>query len=91
MGRYFIGLDLGQRRDFTALAVLEKGERDGAPLRLRYLERMTLGTAYPDVAERVRQVAWSRELRGKCNLVLDATGCGRPVVDLLHLLHQHRP
>ena len=96
MWRYFIGLDLGQSQDFTALAILEraeaKGEWDAAmyahrkmvSLRLRYLERLPLGTAYPEVVERVRQVTGSGELRGNCHLVVDATGVGRPVVDLLH-------
>src|SRR5215469_5852602 len=95
-GRFFIGLDLGQSHDYTAIAILERaeleGEWDGAlfanrkmiALRLRYLERIALGTAYPDVVERVRQVAWSGDLRGNCHLIVDATGVGRPVVDLLH-------
>ena len=95
MGHYFIGLDLGQSQDFTALAILEraekKGEWDGemfahrkvTSLRLRYLERIPLGTPYPDVVERVRQVAGSGELQGNCHLLVDATGVGRPVVDLL--------
>jgi len=95
MGHYFIGLDLGQSQDFTAVAILEraevKGEWDAAlfthrkmtSLRLRYLERIPLGTPYPDVVERVREVAGLRDLRGNCHLMVDATGVGRPVVDLL--------
>ena len=52
-------------------------------LRLRYLERVPLGTPYPEVVERVAQVTRSAELAGRCHLVVDATGVGRPVVDLL--------
>jgi hypothetical protein len=96
-GQYFIGLDLGQSRDFTAIAILERAELRGAwdaekyahrkmaALRLRYLERIPLGTTYPDVVERVRQVTRSAELREGCYLMVDATGVGRPVVDLLRM------
>jgi len=62
---YFVGLDLAQSFDFTAIAVLERveltGEWDAAlythrkttALRLRYLERVALGTPYTEVVERV--------------------------------------
>jgi len=95
MSWYFVGLDLGQSRDYTALAAVERVEtvgewdpvqfarRKGTALRLRYLERMPLGTPYPEVVERVREVTRSAELAERCHLVVDATGVGRPVVDLL--------
>ena len=97
MGRnwYFVGVDLGQSRDFTAIAGLERAELTGdwdpvvyawrkkIRLRLRYLERVPLGTPYPDVVERVARVTGSPELAGRCHLIVDATGVGRPVVDLL--------
>src|SRR5947209_12997405 len=94
-GQYFIGLDLGQSQDFTALAILERAvmtgawdaaafaDRKMAAFRLRYLERIPLGTPYPEVVARVGQMTRSGELRGRCNLMVDATGVGRPVVDLL--------
>src|SRR4029079_12250152 len=50
---------------------------------LRHVERMALGTPYPAVVERVREVLGSRELAGRCELVVDGTGVGRPVVDML--------
>jgi hypothetical protein len=92
---YFVGVDLGQSRDFTAIAVVERRELSGewdpaaytcrkaTTLRLRFLERVELGTTYPDVVERVVQVTRSRDLAGRCHLVVDGTGVGRPVVDLL--------
>jgi hypothetical protein len=95
MDEYFVGLDLGQSQDFTALAILERTELTGAwdpaiyayqkmaALRLRYLERVPLGTTYPEVVARVREVTRSAELHGRCELVVDATGVGRPLVDLL--------
>lgn len=92
---YFVGLDLGQSMDFTAIAVLERVELTGewdavmyafrktTALRLRYLERVALGTPYPEVVERVRQVVRAPELEGQCQLFVDATGVGRPVTDML--------
>ena len=93
--QYFAGLDLGQSGDYTALAVLERVELVGkwdpakyafqkmAGLRLRYLERVPLGTPYPEIVKKVREITRSAELRGRCSLMVDATGVGRPVVDLL--------
>ena len=95
MNWWFVGLDLGQSQDFTAIAALERAELTGefdpvmfawrkkVMLRLRYLERVPLGTSYPDVVERVRRTTRARELGGRCHLAVDATGVGRPVVDLL--------
>ena len=95
MNWHFIGLDLGQSRDFTAIAVAERAELTGAwdavafahrkviSLRLRYLSRVALGTPYPEIVEEVGEITGSAELAGHCHLVVDATGVGRPVVDLL--------
>jgi hypothetical protein len=95
LGWCFVGVDLGQAKDFTAVAILERAElvrgwdpvtyacRKHVELRLRYLERLPLGTPYPRVAERVVKVTRSAEMAGRCSLVVDATGVGRPVVDLL--------
>jgi len=93
---YFIGLDLGQSRDYSALAVVERAEifRDemdwvhyerqrGRRFRVRYLQRVRLGTPYPDVVARVRSVAQGGAVAGRCTLVMDATGVGAPVLDLL--------
>ncbi len=50
---------------------------------LRYLERMKLRTPYPAVVERIREVAMDPALGARRSLVVDATGVGAPVVDLL--------
>ena len=50
---------------------------------MRHLERMALGTSYPAVVERVCDVVRMPDLRGRCALLVDATGVGAPVVDLL--------
>ncbi len=95
MGRYFVGVDFGQSRDYTAISVVERvelqGEWDAAlwawrkevMLRLRFLERVPLGTPYPEVVERVVEVTRSASLVDRCHLAVDGTGVGRPVVDLL--------
>ena len=96
---YFIGVDLGQQRDFTAIAVVERLETVSQTFewvkyarveksltttyRLRHLERVKLGTPYPQVVQRIRNVARSGFLSGRCTVVADATGVGAPVVDLL--------
>jgi hypothetical protein len=92
----FLGLDLGQSHDFTALGLIERityaGDWDGATwshrneisTRLRHLERSPLGTSYPDIVARVGEVMRSPALAdARRNLIVDATGVGRPVVDLL--------
>ncbi|MCU1238953.1 MAG: hypothetical protein JWP63_6920, partial [Candidatus Solibacter sp.] len=81
---YFVGLDLGRRHDFTALVVVEREAHPrAATLRVRYVERIPLGTEYVGVVERVRRVVESPALRGQRNLIVDATGLGGPVVELL--------
>jgi hypothetical protein len=87
---FLLGLDLGQANDFTALAVLEKtwpednraGER--ARYAVRHLERMPLGTPYPGMVARVGERVHALAAReAHLTLVVDQTGVGRPVVDLL--------
>lgn len=93
-----IGLDLGQARDYTAVSVIERaykptgertpdGEREKVKLeyRVRHLERPKLGTPYTDVVARVLELIHRLAERGvkRPALVVDATGCGRPVMDLL--------
>jgi hypothetical protein len=110
---YFVGVDLGQASDFTALAVLERGRVPGTPtmvpgyriahpgggsspgtpipasgpegwtFKCRHLERLRLGTSYPAVADRVREILAAPALENESQLVVDATGVGRPVLDML--------
>jgi hypothetical protein len=93
MGAVSIGVDIGQRVDPTAIAVVEREERrrNDDPARTdvhhvaRFLERLSLGTPYPEVARRlVTVVAGVRERTGeRPRLFVDATGVGQPVMDLL--------
>jgi hypothetical protein len=77
-----VGVDLGQQRDWTAISVTERVEDPGGvEYRVRHLDRPPLGTPYPQVVERV--VGLIRQLGGWPVLAVDATGVGRPVVDML--------
>jgi phage FluMu gp28-like protein len=78
--RFYLGLDLGQRRDPSAVAVVEWAE---GSLLLRHVERVPLGTPYPKVVARMRRMVEHAELRGQCALAVDATGVGSPVVEML--------
>ena len=85
---YYVGVDLGQKKSYTAIAVVERRAdrveirnpvtcamemENVSPPRLlvRHLERVPLGTSYVDVVDRVREMVWSNELRGRTKLVVD--------------------
>src|SRR6266576_103911 len=93
---HFIGIDLGQAYDHTAIAVLERTEIPigQSPVTFerivetrytfRHLERLPLGMDYPSMVQHVRNLVQRPELaQSGATLVVDATGVGRPVVDLL--------
>ena len=88
MGAVTVGVDIGQRRDPTAIAVVEQEERRDSEIHhmVRHLRRLPLGSPYPAVAERVAAVvrgvhaATSGEAP---TLYVDATGVGTPIVDVL--------
>jgi hypothetical protein len=83
---FFVGLDLGQREDFTAIAVVEREQKAWGiqgGLMVRYLERMPLGTSYLRVVERVGAMLRHPEMAGRSRLAVDATGVGAPVVEML--------
>ncbi len=65
---------------------LERARPYGQPefeaLLVRHAE-LPLGTRYPAVVDRVREFMRLPELRDLCELVVDSTGVGAPVVDLL--------
>jgi hypothetical protein len=73
---------LGQAKDHTAVAVVEQEEVAGEwdPAMVAWREEVKLRVRY---LERVRQMTRSPELAGRCHVAADATGVGRPVMDLL--------
>ncbi len=81
---YVAGLDIGQSQDPTALCVLRvmPQEDDKATFQAVHLERFKLGTPYPKVVSSVVDLVRRPEMGHRWHLVLDATGVGRPVVDM---------
>ena len=92
---FVIGVDLGQKVDHTAIVMLEKPYRHplssvaDPTLTVRMAQRLPLGMGYPEMVEVIRHVVGmamrAGYVRGQttCTLVVDATGVGRPVVNLL--------
>jgi hypothetical protein len=50
---------------------------------VRHAERIALGSPYPEVVEHVRRMAKRPPLADWVKVIVDATGVGAPVVDLL--------
>ncbi len=94
MNRQYIGIDLGSVNDYTALSIVER-HGEVAPdntfrqelrwefqeYRLWHLERY-LGESYTTIVDRILALIDTVELRN-AQIVVDATGVGRPVIDLL--------
>jgi hypothetical protein len=88
----FIGLDLGQARDFSALAIIEcirtitNGKDEITALNCIHLQRWQLRTSYPaivaDVVKMINNLDPRQYPKDKTTLAVDATGVGAPVVDL---------
>lgn len=117
---YYVGLDLGQSSDYSALSILEEpvwvgdgfyytgitpkgwvsprdlgdldldtarranlkdGRPHDVPLSVRHLERFDLGTPYPVVVERTKELLGMLEDKGAV-LLVDKTGVGAGVVDM---------
>jgi hypothetical protein len=60
---YYVGLDLGQSQDYTALAVIQKVPtydpqtgKHSSELHLKHLERYPLKTPYTDIADQVKSL-----------------------------------
>ena len=90
---FYIGCDLGQSQDYTAITILERIQKfnhisfdyDEPFYHCRYLKRMKLNTSYPDIVKFVSGVY--SELQKEASLqkpllIIDSTGCGRPVYDM---------
>jgi hypothetical protein len=81
--RYFLGLDLGQAADYTALATVRRTGGAEARYEVVGLKRFALGTAYAAIVESVSALLGRAPLNGpKTKLLVDATGVGMPVVEM---------
>ena len=50
---------------------------------LRHIERPALGTSYPAIVDRLKIILSASELQTQLVVVVDQTGCGRPVLDMM--------
>lgn len=81
MINYYLSVDLGQANDYTAISILEKNDNRGF---IRHLERLPLGTPYPDQVTRIKGLYQELlKFRTTPVIVVDFTGVGRAVSDLL--------
>jgi hypothetical protein len=99
---FYVGLDIGQSQDHTALAVCEQVGKEPHSYHLRHARRFELGTPYPEVAEEMAGLMRRDELtctevtkqrsghtietrrrERPPTLIVDATGVGRPIVEML--------
>ena len=91
---FIIGVDLGQARDYTAIAIFERIEKltgkaekgrwtTQVCYELPHLERPPLGTSYPAIIARLKDLIEQLPAHQRLSTVVDRTGCGRPVVDLM--------
>jgi hypothetical protein len=90
MNRWAIGLDLGQASDYSATAIIrEQAATADTPLRheVPWLQRWELGTSYPTIVRQATDLLkrTAAALGPLGALVVDYTGCGRPVVDYFRL------
>jgi hypothetical protein len=84
LAKFFVGLDLGQANDYTALSVLERQQPAGGTevsYHVRHLERVR-NAPYPRIVEKVTAMLQAPPLAGESVLVVDETGVGAPITDL---------
>lgn len=87
-----VGLHHGLSRQLMGLCVVEVQDRVGTDTTpgghhyaVRYLERLPPGTPYPAIVKRIREILDRLRVRTEeaPHLYEDATGHGKPAVDLL--------
>ena len=75
--------ETGHRCPMLGMPITEKIV-DTREFRLRHIERPERGTSYPKIVERLKELYNSPQLKRNTHaLVIDITGVGRPVWDLL--------
>jgi hypothetical protein len=88
---WFVGVDLGQSQDPTALCVLEAYEQVGDPTEparfcydVRHLMRFPLGMSYPAMVHEIGLILTRPPLGLLTELIIDETGVGRAVGDIFN-------
>lgn len=88
--RWIVGLDLGQSMDFTAMVTLKRTtvrteKETYRQYALPHIKRWPLGTTYDAIVADLQVML--PKLPDRPALVVDGTGCGRPVVDMIRRAH----
>lgn len=83
MAEHVVGLDLGQSIDYTALIVGEIHRTPAYGVDVSYIQRFKLGTSYPAIVAAVVELMQKPPLTADTALVVDATGVGRAIVDMI--------
>lgn len=80
---WFVGLDLGQRRDYAALVACEKlAAPTGATYHCRHVERAPLGTSYVALVASVATFLGKTFPEENYQCAFDLGGVGAPIRDL---------
>lgn len=84
----YVGVDIGQSQDPTAIVVADPELRDKEiHYLIRFLKRLPLGLPYPVIIEEIkriyRNIPKPKDITLNKRLWIDATGVGKPVVDLV--------
>jgi hypothetical protein len=88
MSEYWVGIDLGQAQDFTALVVARRRRETVEKQKvvnhydIAHIRRYPLGTPYPVIVAEVVSQLKQPPFAGKVRLIIDGSGVGRAVVDL---------
>lgn len=76
---------MGQAVDYTALSIVEKvlTKADEKQYHTRHAERFVLGTTYPVMIDKLQERINAVNIESDYHVIADATGVGRPVIDLM--------
>lgn len=92
MADFCLGLDLGQAQDYSAFCIVQRvlpvpdprsdNQLPKPTYLCRGLKRWSLGTSYVSIVSEVVSTVNRQPLAG-ADLVVDATGVGRPILDMI--------
>ncbi len=94
---FFVGVDIGQRHDFTAIAILELltvftnevdrvtyERKTKSHFRLRHIDRIPLNTEFESIVDYLVRLVSRQDLTDRANVIIDATGVGAPIYEMFY-------